>query len=39
MYALEEAEKWSLVEKSAAFPTFPALEQSHGYRMFAYRVS
>lgn len=39
MEDLEEAGKWSLVEKSEAFPTFPAMEQSHGYRMFAYRVA
>lgn len=38
MDTLEADGKWSLAEKSDAFPTFPALEQAHGYRMFAYRI-
>ncbi len=38
MDALEGDRKWSLAEKSEAFPTFPAMEQPHGYRVFAYRV-
>lgn len=37
--ALEEKEKWSFVEMSEAFPTFPAMESPHGYRIFVYRVS
>jgi predicted TPR repeat methyltransferase len=39
MDSFEADGKWSLVEKSVAFTTFPAVKQSHGYRMFAYRVS
>lgn len=39
MDSLEADGKWSLAEKSISFTTFPAMKQSHGYRMFAYRVS
>lgn len=38
MEVLENDGKWSLAGKSGAFPTFPAMDSPHGYRIFAYRI-